>query len=100
VKSLKSKKGVMFFTVDALMAGVMFTLTVVLILSFILNTPNTIDTRYYIDGYIDYITTTSMKDLNDNYPFIYYDPLEKYPDLMVHQKVLLMDSNGLYSRLR
>ena len=93
----KGKKGMMFFTVDALMAGVMFTLTVVLILSFILYTPNTVDTRYYIDGYIDYITTTSMKDLIDNYPFIYYDPLEKYPDLMVHQKVLLMDSSGLYS---
>jgi hypothetical protein len=92
----QDKKGVMFFTVDALMAGVIFTLTVVLLLSFILNTPKSIDAKYYIEGYISYVTSTSMKELSNNYKFVYYDPLEKNQDLMVYQKVLLM-KNGAYS---
>lgn len=99
LRVFRKKKGVMFFTVDALMAGIIFTLTVVLLFSYILNAPKTVDTKYYIDSYIDYITSASMNDLSSNYQFIYNDPQEKNPDAMVYQKILIMKNQGYSDEL-
>jgi hypothetical protein len=84
-----NKKGVMFFTVDALMAGIIFSLTVILLLSFMLNVPVAVDANYYLEEYVDYITHTKMSQYRAN-SVIYYDAAEKNPDLLVYQKILLM----------
>jgi hypothetical protein len=86
---MKNKKGVMFFTVDALMAGIIFALTVILLLSFMVNVPVAVDANYYLEEYVDYITHTRMSQYRVN-SVIYYDSAEKNPDLLVYQKILLM----------
>jgi hypothetical protein len=91
---LANKKGVMFFTVDALMAGVIFTFTIVLLLSFVLSVPASVDAKYYIDGYVDYVSNTKMSQFKDTYSFIYFDANEQNPDLFVYQKILLMKNQG------
>lgn len=88
------KKGVMFFTIDALMAGVIFTFTIVLLLSFVLSVPPAVDAKYYIDGYVDYVSNTKMNQFKDTYSFIYYDENEQNPDLFVYEKILLMKNAG------
>jgi hypothetical protein len=90
---LSNKKGVMFFTVDALMAGVIFTFTVVLLLSYMLNVPVSVDAKYYVDGYTDYITNTKMSQYKST-SRIYFDAQEKNPEIAIYQKILLMKSRG------
>ncbi len=87
------KRGVMFFTVDALMAGVIFTFTVVLLLSFLLKVPISTDAKYYLDGYVDYVTTTKMSQYRVT-SRIYYDQNERNPNMLVYQKILLMKGRG------
>jgi hypothetical protein len=91
--SLKNKKGVMFFTVDALMAGVIFTFTVVLLLSFMLKVPVSVDAKYYLDEYTDYVSNTKMSQFKSTSK-IYYDAQEQNPDMLIYQKILLMKYNG------
>jgi hypothetical protein len=95
MRGLRSKKGVMFFAVDALIAGAILTLTVVLLLSFVLNTPRSIDATYYVNGYVDYITNTKMSEFNGDYKFIYNDVNETNPDIDVYQKILIMRSKKI-----
>ena len=90
---MKNKKGVMFFTVDALMAAVIFTFTVVLLLSFVLKVPESIDMKYYLDEYFDYVSNTRMSQFQST-SRIYYDPLEKNQNMLIYQKILLMKHNG------
>ncbi|MGV8162346.1 MAG: hypothetical protein ACP5N2_03390 [Candidatus Nanoarchaeia archaeon] len=97
MRILGEKKGVMFFTVDALIAGIIFVLTVALLLSFLLNTPESLDAKYYVDGYADYITSTRMSQYNGVYNFVYYDPQEPNPDTFVYEKILLMKSKETHS---
>jgi hypothetical protein len=92
----RERKGVMFFTVDALIAGVIFVLTVSFLLSFLLNKPQTTDIQFYLNGYSDYIINTKMEQFTGNYDFVYYDPDEPNPSLAVYQKVLLMTESGRY----
>jgi hypothetical protein len=97
MRTLGGKRGVMFFTVDALIAGVILILTVVLLFSFLLNEPQSIDVTYYSTSYVDYITNTKMSQFNSAYSFIYYDPNELNPNLFVYEKIFLMKSTGAYS---
>ena len=83
----------MFFTVDTMMAGIVFTLTVVVVLSFFVNKPIIEDTKAYIDNYVSYITETKMIQYRTSYRFIYDDSNEPHPDLAVYQKVYVLVSN-------
>ncbi|MFA6072671.1 MAG: hypothetical protein WC758_00985 [Candidatus Woesearchaeota archaeon] len=79
---------------DALIAGTIFTLTFVLLLSFMLKSPYSVDAKYYIGGYSDYVTNTKMSQFKNNYAFIYYDAHEPNPDLSVYNKVSLLVNKG------
>ncbi|MGV8168924.1 MAG: hypothetical protein ACP5N3_02605 [Candidatus Nanoarchaeia archaeon] len=94
MRTVGGKRGVLFFTVDALIAGVILTLTVILLLSFLLKTPYSVDAKYYIDGYSDYILNTKMNQFRGNYQFVYYDPNEPTPNIYVYEKILYMQYNG------
>jgi hypothetical protein len=91
------RKGVMFFTVDALIAGVILTLTVAFLLSFVLNKPATTDAKFYLNSVTDYITHTEMYQFNGSYKFVYYDSAESNPSMPIYQKILLMKSSSKYA---
>ena len=92
----RMRKGVMFFTVDALIAGIILTLTMAFLLSFFVDKPVVTDAKFYLDGYSNYIVNTNMSQFK-SYTFIYKDPVEPNPSLSVYQKVLLMVSTQNYS---
>jgi hypothetical protein len=93
----RMRKGVMFFTVDALIAGVILTLTVAFLLSFFVEKPMATDAKFYLDGYTDYVVNTQMSKFTSKYNGVYTDPEEPNPSLPIYQKVLLMTSNQKYS---
>ena len=84
------KRGALFFTVDTMIAGLIFTMTVIVVLSFYVRQPIIEDTQTIQENYATYITTVKMSTFNTN-RVIYYDSLEEDPDFSVHQKILKLN---------
>ena len=84
------KKGALFFTVDTMIAGLIFTMTVIVVLSFYVRQPIIEDTQTILENYATYVTTVKMSTFNTN-RVIYYDPIEPDPGFGVHQKILKLN---------
>lgn len=84
---LIGKRGALFFTVDTMVAGLVFTLTVIVILSMIINKPVIQDTYNTVNNYKTYITDVKMDRFRNIYRYIYDDPLESDLQFPVYQKI-------------
>jgi len=93
-KKLNSRKGALFFTVDSIIAGLIFVLTVMFVFSFYLQKPIVSDVQTVSNTFTDYITTTTMKDFNQRNRYLYYDANEQQPDFTVAQKVAYLKDIG------
>lgn len=81
----KSKKGGIFFTLDAVMAGIVLLMTSLVILSFFSSGPVSSDARVQLDLFGSYIHNTYMEDVD---PTIYNLPEDSpYEDLRVHEMI-------------
>jgi len=96
-KKLNSRKGALFFTVDSMLAGLIFVLTVMFVLSFYLQKPVVSDVQTVSNAFTNYITTTTMKDFNQRNRYLYYDANEQQPDFTVAQKVAYLKNSGKIS---
>ena len=86
VKLIKNKKGATFFTLDTLIAGLIIIVTLILVLSIYLSKPVIEDIHHDLNNYANFITTTTMKEVRDNYHFAYNDAFEEDLELYVYQK--------------
>lgn len=93
-RKLNSRKGALFFTVDSIIAGLIFVLTVMFVFSFYLQKPAVSDVQTVSNAFTNYITTTTMKDFNQRNRYLYYDENETQPDFTVAQKVAYLTDTG------
>lgn len=84
------KRGALFFTVDTMVAGLIFTMTVIVVLSFYVRQPIIQDTQIVLNNYVTYITDVKMENFRRNI-YIYNDVNEMDPDLSVYQKILKLN---------
>ena len=92
--NLMKKRGAIFFTIDAMIAGIIFALTVIVLLSLYVNQPVVEDTMDATQNYISYITETQMYQFRSSYKFIYDDPNESQTQFPIYQKIAWLVANG------
>jgi len=90
----RKKRGALFFTVDTMVAGIILTLTIIMIVSMYIREPVTQDTYVSLVNYANYITTTQMKDFRNQYRYIYNDPNEEDMNFFVYQKIFKLHKEG------
>jgi len=88
------KKGAMFFTVDAMVAAIVLSITAILVISFYVQEPVTQDTFIVVNNYVDYITDTKMETFTSQYRYIYSSQNETDTDLFVYQKIAKLHMEG------
>lgn len=88
------KRGALFFTVDTMIAGIVLTLTIIMVVSMSIREPVTQDTYVTVVNYVDYLTKTQMKDFRNQYRYIYDDSNETDPNLYVYQKIYKLQVEG------
>ena len=81
------KRGASFFTIDAMIAGLILVAAITTLFSTYINKPEIEDVQTVLINYVEYITTTKMNYFNKINPAIYYDENEKHPDYTINQKV-------------
>jgi len=89
-----NKKGAIFFTLDAFIAGIIIVVTVILVLSIFSSKPAVDDVYLELGKFVDFVSSTSMLQIRDKYNFVYHDPFESDLDLFVHQKMFKLVSEG------
>ncbi|MCF7871428.1 hypothetical protein K9L97_00155 [Candidatus Woesearchaeota archaeon] len=92
MKPLK-KKGASFFTVDAMIAGVIIIAAITLILAATISRPKIESTQQILNNYIDYITNTKIDYYNKKNRVIYYNPNEPHPEFTITQKIAYLVDN-------
>lgn len=86
---MKGKRGVMFFTLDTIIASVVLTMTAIILFSIYINQPITEDMRFTVQEYGFYISNTEMGGIGSNI----YSPSGELADidgLKVDEKVSLL----------
>jgi hypothetical protein len=91
---IPKKRGALFFTIDTMVAGIVFTLTAVIVLSLYINQPVTQDTYQALSNYISYVTDIKMESFRNVYLFIYDDHNETDPTFSVYQKIDKLEMEG------
>jgi len=90
----KEKKGAMFFTVDAMIAAIVVSITAILVISLYIQKPVTEDTFLVLNNYVDYISNTKMDTFKNQYRYIYDGQNETDVDLFVYQKIAKLEIEG------
>lgn len=91
----KGKRGAIFFTLDTLIAGLIIVVTLILVLSIYTSRPVVEDTYHDLSNYMNFLTSTTMRAVRDNYDTPYQNPNEQDLDLYIYQKVykLYLENN-------
>lgn len=101
MKKMQTKRGASFFTIDAMIAGMIIVAVITSIFSFYISRPETEDVQTVLNNYVLYITETKMSYFNDKNRVIYYDPNETRPDSTAIQKIAyLWDAGGLENQTK
>lgn len=93
-KIFKSKKGVTFFTLDTLFAGMIILITIILVLSIYSSRPSAENAFHELNNYMSFLSSTTMRDVRDNYPVSVPLGLEEDLDLFVYQKFYKLHEEG------
>ncbi|MCF7866803.1 hypothetical protein K9L67_01975 [Candidatus Woesearchaeota archaeon] len=93
MKQIK-KRGASFFTIDAMIAGLIIVAAVTALFSSYISKPEIEDVQTVLNNYVDYISTTKMKFFTQKNTMIYYDENEPHPDYSVHQKIAYLWDTG------
>ena len=91
---MQTKRGSSFFTIDAMIAGMIIVAVITSIFSFYISKPETEDVQTTLNNYVLYITQTKMKYFNEKNPLIYYDENETQPDATAIQKIAYLWDKG------
>ena len=83
----KSRRGAIFSTLDTLIAGLIIVVTLILVLSIYTSRPVVEDTYHDLSNYMNFLTSTTMRAVRDNYDTAYQNPHEQDLDLYIYQKV-------------
>lgn len=94
VKKRGSRKGAAFFTIDAIIAGAVFLLSIVFIFSFYVQSPNIEDTQIILDNYVEYISQTKLSNFYDLNRHIYQIDGNPREHFTVHQEVAYLYELG------
>jgi hypothetical protein len=84
---IRDKKGATFFTLDTMIAGFVILVTIILVMSVYTSKPVVEDTYYELNNYMQFLSSTTMRDVRDNYQFAYSNSFERDLDSYVYQKV-------------
>lgn len=92
----RGKSGAVFFTLDTLIAGLIVTVTIMLVMSIYSSRPVVEDTYHELNNFLSFLASTTMKDVRDKYQFAYDDAYEEDLELFVYQKVykMLIEDGG------
>ena len=92
----KRKSGAVFFTLDTLIAGLIVLVTIMLIFSIHSSRPVVEDSFHEISNYMNFISSTTMRDVRNEYSNWYSLPeISTFElDLYVHQMIYKMYLEG------
>lgn len=88
------KKGALFFTIDTMLAALMFAFTVVVVLSFFFSEQVTEDITVVLNNYNDYVANTKMETFVTVQRDVYTDARSAKPDLAVYEQVAYLVNTG------
>lgn len=97
---IRDKRGATFFTLDTLIAGFIILVTIILIMSIHTSKPVVEDTYYELNNYMQFLSSTTMREVRDDYQFAYSDSFERDLDSYVYQKAYKLYLEGNESQAR